>query len=90
MQAFRDRLRDLRKSYNLTQKQLAEILLTNNSSICDWECGRSQPDLETLAKMACYFDVSSDYLLGLEDESGVKIKFDLRHLKDKSVLIKKG
>ena len=74
METFRVRFREARKGMNLTQQQLAEILHTNNSSICDWECGRSQPDLETLAMAACYFDVSVDYLLGLEDETGAKKK----------------
>ena len=52
---------------NLSQKQLAEKLNTNNSSICDWEKGRSQPDLQMLKNIALFFEVSSDYLLGLED-----------------------
>ena len=59
---------------NLTQLKFADVLQTNNSSICDWECEQSQPDLETLIKIACYFDVSTDYLLGLEDETGTKSK----------------
>ena len=74
MERFGERLRDLRKGMDLTQKNLADILQTNNSSVCDWECGRSQPDLITLAKIANYFDVTSDYLLGLEDEFGAKKK----------------
>jgi len=72
MKLFSERLKDLRKIKNLTQKQLAEILRTTNSSICDWECGRSQPDFETLVCIAEFFEVSADYLLGLEDESGAK------------------
>jgi len=75
MKIFCERLKELRKSKNLSQKQLAEVLKTNNSSICDWECGRSQPDLETLAFTAQYFEVSADYLLGLEDESGSKTPY---------------
>ena len=74
MRVFSERLRELRKNKNLSQKALAEILKTNNSSICDWECGRTEPDIETLACMAIFFDVTSDYLLGLEDETGAKIK----------------
>ena len=74
MECFGERLRDLRKGMDLTQKNLADILQTNNSSVCDWECGRSQPDLSTLAKIANYFDVTADYLLGLEDEFGAKKK----------------
>ena len=72
MKVFCERLKEQRKLKNISQKQLAEILQTNNSSICDWECGRSQPDLDTLAKMSFFFGVSADYLLGLEDETGSK------------------
>ncbi len=74
MEIFCERLKELRKSMNLSQKQLADILQTNNSSICDWERGRSQPDLQTLAKLARFFDITADYLLGLEDETGAKTK----------------
>lgn len=72
MKIFRERIKELRKFKNLSQKQLAEILQTNNSSICDWECGRTEPNMETLARMAIFFDVTADYLLGLEDETGAK------------------
>ena len=68
MEIFCGRLRELRNEKGLSQKELANILQTTNSSVCDWEKGRSQPDLITLAKIACYFDVSADYLLGLTDE----------------------
>ena len=74
MDIFCERLRELRKNLDLSQKQLADILKTTNSSVCDWERGRSQPDLATLAKIANYFDVTADYLLGLEDDTGTKIK----------------
>ncbi len=72
MKVFRERLKELRKCKNLSQKELAEVLQTNNSSVCDWECGRTEPNIETVARMAVFFDVSSDYLLGLEDETGAK------------------
>lgn len=73
MEIFQRRLNELRKASGISQKAFADILQTNNSSICDWERGRSQPDLETLAKIAVYFGVSSDYLLGLENEFGEKL-----------------
>ncbi len=57
----------MRKEAELSQAQLAEILGTNNSSVCDWERGRSQPDMLMLKKIAVYFKVSTDYLLGLEN-----------------------
>ena len=74
MEVFCNRIKELRKEFGLTQAELAKILETNNSSICDWERGRSQPDLTSLCKLACFFDVSADYLLGLEDEAGLKSK----------------
>ena len=76
MKIFCERFKELRKTKNLSQKQLAEILRTTNSSICDWECGRSQPDFEALVRIAVYFGVSADYLLGLEDESGFKTNIE--------------
>jgi len=61
------KLKTLRKESNLSQKQLAQALGTTNSSICDWECGRTEPDIEMLIKISKYFSVTVDYLLGLED-----------------------
>ena len=61
------RLKQLRTDRQLSQKQLALELKTTNSSVCDWECGRAEPDIETLIKIAKFFDVTVDYLLGLED-----------------------
>ncbi len=71
MKIFRERLKELRKNNNLSQKQLADILKTNNSSICDWECGRTEPSIETVSLMADFFECSIDYLVGREDELGI-------------------
>ena len=67
MEIFCERLKELRKHADLSQKRLAEILQTTNSTVCDWERGRCQPSLETLVELAKLFEVSADYLLGLED-----------------------
>ena len=67
MTTFRNRLKELRKDRKLTQKQLSIILNTTNSSICDWETGRAEPDLATLVLLCDYFEVSADYLLGRKD-----------------------
>lgn len=67
MKVFSKKLKELRLEKELSQRELAEILKTNNSSVCDWERERSQPDLETLVDIAKYFNVSTDYLLGLTD-----------------------
>lgn len=61
------RVKELRKENGYTQKVMAEKLGTTNSAICDWEKGRSEPDLEMLKKIAELFSVSTDYLVGISD-----------------------
>lgn len=74
---FKDRLKELRESKGLTQKELADELIKfstrtgNNSKIYTqtisyWENGRD-PSLEMLVIIAKYFDVPTDYLLGKTD-----------------------
>lgn len=59
-------LKELRKEKGLTQTALADILCTTQDSISLWELGKSLPDIPTLIKIAEFFDVTSDYLLGIE------------------------
>lgn len=68
MEKFCCRIKELRLEKGFTQKELARKLNTTNSAVCDWEKGRTQPDLQTLASIATLFDVSADYLLGLSDD----------------------
>jgi transcriptional regulator with XRE-family HTH domain len=63
-----ERLRSLREEKNLTQKELAQVLsLSSKSTITNYEQNDREPDYETLIKIAKYFGVSTDYLLGLTD-----------------------
>lgn len=64
---FAQQLRQLRKECNLTQKQLADSLETTQRNISYLESGKIEPDLMTLWKIADYFDVSIDGLLGRRD-----------------------
>lgn len=70
MDIFEIRLKELRKEKNLTQKELAQIFSTTDDSIFSWEKGRSQPSIDTIRKFCEFFEVSADYLLGIEDEYG--------------------
>ena len=67
MKAFAERLRELRLSRDLSQQELGEKLTVNRKSISHWERNTYEPDYETLVKIAQYFEVSTDYLLGLSD-----------------------
>lgn len=62
------RLRELREARKITQSQLGEYIGAKKSAISLWESGKRQPDQETLVRLASYFDVSVDYLLGREEQ----------------------
>ena len=58
------RLKELRKSRNISQLKLALDLNTNQNTISRYENMEREADYTTLIKIADYFDVSVDYLLG--------------------------
>lgn len=60
-----DRLSELREDRGLTQLQLSTILHISNSSISAYETGERAPSIDTLIAFSQYFDVTTDYLLGL-------------------------
>lgn len=57
-------LRSLRESKKLTQADMASILEIERSTYTKYESGKSKPDSVMLKKIADYFEVSVDYLLG--------------------------
>lgn len=61
------RIKDLMKSEKLTQMQLAHALEIGQSSISDWLNSKSEPSIENLWKLADFFDVSVDYLIGRKE-----------------------
>ena len=61
---FPNRLKELRKANGLTQDQLAEVFNMSTRAISTWETGERSPTIEMLVRLADYFDVSTDYLLG--------------------------
>ena len=78
---FSTRLKELRKKANLTQIEFAKTFNIANGTVGNWESGKRQPDHETLTKLADFFEVSIDYLLGRTDDRYQKpgeenIKFD--------------
>jgi transcriptional regulator with XRE-family HTH domain len=61
---FSQRLKKLRNERQLFQKDLADFLGITTSAYGFYEQGKRQPDQDTLNKLADYFNVSTDYLLG--------------------------
>ena len=67
MKIFAERLTDLRKEKQLSKAMLARQLGVSSAVICYWETDRSEPTAVNIVKLAEFFDVSADYLLGLTD-----------------------
>ncbi len=61
------RLKELRNRNGISQKQLADVANISQQSINKYENHDVQPDLQTLMRLAAYFDVSVDYLIGFTD-----------------------
>lgn len=64
MSTFSKRFKELRRSLNLTQDDLAKKLKLSKSSISMYENGNREPDFETLELIADFFNVDMNYLLG--------------------------
>lgn len=63
---FAEKLKYLRMSREINQVQLGEKLGVKKQSISNWENDNILPSIEMLIKVADFFNVSSDYLLGRE------------------------
>lgn len=60
------RLKYLRNSNKLSQKDFAQVLKVSQQTVASWESGRTEPSNNALKDIADYFNVSTDYLLGRE------------------------
>ena len=73
MNIFAEKIKELRKEKKLTQKDIAKVLGVSPTCYAGYEQGYREPDFKILKKICIIFEISSDYLLGLEDETGGKI-----------------
>ncbi len=64
--SFHEKLRFLIEERGITQKQLANNLCIAISTLGGYVQGTSEPDFDTLKRLAEYFDVSTDYLLNIQ------------------------
>ena len=65
---FAERLKELRAEKNIGQNALAKVLGLSNASVSYWETGKQTPSAEAVFKLAQFFNVSADFLLGLKDD----------------------
>ena len=86
---FSERLKKLREDKNINQIVLGKHLGFGATAISSYENGRNEPSVDTLIRIAKYFVVTVDYLLGVEDspkwmeqvyEEEVNLLYDFRKL----------
>lgn len=69
---FSKRITEAIKQSPYSQKEIAKMLNISEGNITNWKKGENLPSVDTLYKLCIILDESSDYLLGLEDETGAK------------------
>lgn len=67
------RIKSLRTTHQLSQVDLASALNVSKQSVSNWENDNIQPSIEMLIKIAAFFHVSTDYLLGLDDKEYLQV-----------------
>jgi len=79
-----NRLRALRESLHLSQKQIAGMIDTTQSAIYRYETGKAEPPIKTMLWYANYFDVSMDYIYGRTDNPQGKLyKYEPQAFKER-------
>lgn len=63
-----NRIAELRKQKGLKQIDFASAMGVSQSTLSNWETGRNQADPDSLIKLADYFNVTVDYLMGRDEE----------------------
>ena len=66
---YMKRLRDLREDHDQTQQEIARILGTSQTMYARYERGANELPIRHLVALSRYYHVSTDYILGLSDES---------------------
>lgn len=89
-QAFTNNLKTLLENRGISSKEAARRLGISNSTLSRYLNGLRQPDVTYLVKIAIYFDVSTDWLLGLSDSRMTHYPDDLTKFYDKYMSLPKS
>lgn len=68
-----DRIKELRKVFGVSQVELAKALNVSKQCVSNWENDNVLPSIDMLVKLAKYFNVTTDYLLCLEEKDMVDL-----------------
>ncbi len=68
-----ERIKELRLAHGMTQVELARELSVSKQCVSNWENNNIQPSVDMLVKIASFFAVSTDYLLGLDNRKTIDV-----------------
>lgn len=71
-----NRIKELRKSKKMSQSELGKFIGVSQTTVTAWENGRAEPSSSYVAKLATFFNVSTDYLLGRKTPDNNDIDLD--------------
>lgn len=77
MTIFSERLKEIRQKKQLTQNSLSNMLNISQGAYANWENGKREPNFELLLELAKILNVSTDYLLGIENNTPTSQKDEL-------------
>lgn len=77
---FGNRLRSIRREHLVKQKELANFLNIGVSTLSQYENDKRHPNFELLVKIASFFNVSTDYLLGIVEYKSLSLTRSLEHI----------
>ena len=73
---FQERIVEAIQESGYTQKTIARMLNISEGNISNWKKGTNMPSIDILYKLCLILNKSADYLLGLEDDFGIKVPFE--------------
>ena len=65
---FNERLKALREDNDITQTELEKAVYVTQRNISFYETGANEPDIKTIIALARFFNVTTDYILGISDK----------------------
>ena len=79
---FSEKLKKLRKEYNLTQEDLSSKLNVSRQAITKWECNEGLPDIDNLKQISILFNVSIDELIKDDLNVNIESKYEFNFIKE--------
>ena len=71
MKNYYPRIKEMRKKHNLTQREIADYLDIRQNRYCQYECGKRSVPVSIIIKLAKLYNVPTDYLAGITDETKI-------------------